>query len=314
MIKVLAIVGPTAVGKSALGISLATKLGGEIVSADSMQVYCDMDIGTAKPSPEERQIVPHHLIDVVETGENFSVAEYQRLARDAISEINGRGRLPFLVGGSGLYVRAVVDQLDFPAGHLDTSARQHLESRVAAEGVQGLYADLERLDPDAAARIHPNNARRIIRALEVWALTGEPFSEFQKKWSNRESIYELTMVGLMLKPEKLCAKIEKRVDAQLEAGLLDEVRSLVDKDLGRALTGKQALGYKELLAHLAGEASLDEAIARIKTRTCRLAKAQRTWFRRDPRIYWIDTESKNDREITDETVDYLKEAFSIGSS
>lgn len=313
MIRLLTVVGPTAAGKSAVALGLAEKLSGEVVSADSMQVYRGMDIGTAKPSAQERLRVPHHLIDVADPSDNFSVADYQRLARAAIADISARNKLPLLVGGSGLYVRAVIDRFNFPKGTVDSALRRRLEERVAKEGGAALHAELKKADPTAAAKIDPRNSRRVIRALEVNILTGKRFSSYQTEWTKRESDYDLAMIGLSQSPEKLCAKIEKRVEEQLELGLLDEVRALKDRGFGSSLTSGQALGYKELLQHLEGTCSLEAALSIVKTKTMRLAKAQRTWFRQDHRIYWIDTNQKDRGEVEREILDYLREGFLNGA-
>ncbi|MEW6189786.1 MAG: tRNA (adenosine(37)-N6)-dimethylallyltransferase MiaA, partial [Actinomycetota bacterium] len=194
--KLLVIVGPTAVGKSKVAITLAKSINGEIISADSMQVYKNMDIGTAKPSLGDRAEIKHHLIDIVDLKEDFSVAEYQRMARKVITQIHGKGKLPILVGGSGLYIRAVVDKLEFPSGMMKSPIRRELEKRAESEGLEGLYRELQNSDPRAAKKIHPHDARRIIRALEVIKLTGKPFSEYHKEWEKRESIYDVKIIGL----------------------------------------------------------------------------------------------------------------------
>lgn len=279
---VLALVGPTAAGKTALALQLAPALGAEIISADAMLVYRGMDIGTAKPTPEERARVRHHLVDVVDPGEEFSVARFQPMARDAIADVLARGRSPLLVGGSGLYFHAVVDEFVFPP--TDEGVRHRLEDEAAAVGLPVLYQRLMDQDPAAAARVQPANLRRIVRALEVMALTGRRFSSFRGAMDEPVSRYRLRVIGLDPGQELLRARVAERVAAMAEAGLVEEVRRLAGRPLSR--TARQALGYKELLDALeAGtppDAALDEVVARTRT----YARRQLAWFRRDPRVRW----------------------------
>ncbi len=287
--KLITLVGPTAVGKSDVAFHLAKAIDGEIVSADSMQVYRGMDIGTAKPSSEERTEVKHHLIGIAEPSEAFSVALYQKLAREAVSLICEKGKWPLLVGGSGLYIRAVIDPLEFPPEEETASGvRPRLEKRADLEGSTALYEELKRSDPEAAEFIHPNNTRRVIRALEVIETTGRPFSEFHRDWQNRESLYQLEMYGLTMERTRLYAKINARVDQQIERGLVAEVKGLVERGYGGFLTSSQALGYKEIVDYLKGDIGLNEAIDLIKRRTRRFARRQLTWFRADSRVIWLD--------------------------
>ena len=306
MQKLLAIVGPTAVGKSAVALEVAKRLNVEIVSADSMQVYLGVDIGTAKPSLQELKEVKHHLINLVIPSQDFSVAEYQKLAREAINEIESRARYPILVGGSGLYIRAVIDDLKFPQGLLGSPVRLELEKEAALKGGEALYFELKRLDPEAAKKIHPRNVRRVIRALEVIKVTGRLFSDFQKEWEKRESVYDLIMVGLDVPRDELFTKIEQRIERQLEEGVLEEVKMLLSQGYGGAITAKQALGYKELADYLEGKCSLAVAVDQFKRRTRNFAKRQLTWFRRDPRINWIDVSGKTPSEVTDDIISYLQ--------
>ncbi len=305
--KLLVIVGPTAVGKSKVAIILAKSINGEIISADSMQVYKDMDIGTAKPSFEDRAQIKHHLIDIVDLKEDFSVAEYQRMAREVIMQIHGKGKLPILVGGSGLYIRAVIDKLEFPWGMMKSPIRHELEKRVESEGLERLYRELQNSDPQAAKKIHPHDARRIIRALEVIKLTGRSFSEYHKEWGKRESIYDVKIIGLNLPRKELHANIDRRVDEMMEKGLFKELKDLVLKGYKEVLTSSQALGYKELFDYLEGKSSLQGTVERIKQRTRQFAKRQLTWFRRDPRIKWMDVSGKSVEEIASEILDILRE-------
>ena len=285
--SLLALVGPTAVGKTDLSLRLARALDAEIVSVDSMLVYRGMDVGTAKPTGAQRAAVPHHLIDLVEPSEPFSIAMYQRAARAAIEGVGARGRRPLLVGGSGLYLRAIVDDLAFPG--TDPAVRGELEREAAAVGAARMYERLATLDPVAAGRIEPANVRRTVRALEVPAITGRPFSAFAEAWE-RYDPRAVRAAGLRMERDALIARIRVRVDAMLGAGWLGEVRGLIDRGLGGWLTSSQAIGYAELALHVRGEMALEEATEAIVKRTATLARRQMAWFRRDPRIRWFDVE------------------------
>jgi len=308
--KLAAIVGPTGVGKSEVALLLAQRLGGEIISVDSMQVYQSMDIGTAKPSQEERGKVKHHLVDICPVDADFTVAEYQRLARQAISEIQSRGKLPILVGGSGLYLRAVVDDLSFPPQDESSETRRILHQEAEKKGVESLYEELKTVDPEAASRIHPHNLRRIIRALEVYKITGNPFSQYRKVWDKRQSMCGLTMIGVTAPRGELYRRVEARVDRMLGKGLLEEVRTLAAKGFGAVITAKQALGYKELLEYLEGKVCFEEAVTRIKVNSRHFAKRQLTWFRRDPRIIWFERGAgESAKELADRIESYLEKTF-----
>jgi len=277
------LVGPTASGKSALGLALARRdPDWEIVSADSMQVYRGMDIGTAKPTSAEQAEVPHHLVDLLDPWEDATVAWFQHEAKGALKDIEGRDRRALLVGGTGLYVQAVVDDLDIPGQHPEVRAALEAEPDTAA-----LHARLRALDPVAAARMEPTNRRRIIRALEVTLGSGRPFSSFGPGVHAHPST-AFTMVGLGLEQAVLADRIAARYELQLAAGFLDEVRRLVEHPRGLSRTARQALGYKELIDHLDGLLSLEEAVDLAVRRTRRFARRQRAWFRRDPRITWLD--------------------------
>lgn len=294
----LAIVGPTASGKSAVAESLARRLHGEIVSADSMQVYRGMDIGTAKTPSNERG-VPYHCIDLVDPGQSYSAALYQQAARTAIDDIRARGAQPLVVGGTGLYVRAALDEFVFPAGALDDAARRELERRAEAEGPESLHEELAQLDPEAAARIHPNNVRRTVRALEMLA-SGKPYSEQASGFSERHDHYVGTRyLGLTMDREELYRRVDSRVDDMLASGLQDEVATLVGAGYRGAITAMQAIGYKELLPVLDGAAGVDVAAAEIKQATRRYAKRQLSWFRSDPRIAWLDVTGLSPAEASD---------------
>jgi tRNA dimethylallyltransferase len=288
----LALIGPTASGKTRLALELAGALGDiEIVSVDSMQVYRGLDIGTAKPSPAERAAVVHHLIDVADPDEDWSVTRFQAAARAAVTEIEQRGRRALLVGGTGLYVQAVVDDLRFPGE--DLALRAELEARTAeAGGVAAAYAELEERDPEAAARIDPHNVRRIVRALEVIRLTGEPFSSFGPGLAQYgPTAFPVRIAGIWLPRAVIGDRIAARVAGMREAGLLDEVARLAATNGGLSRTARQAIGYKELLDHLQGTVTLDDALATTVRRTRSFARRQRMWFRRDPRITWYAGEN-----------------------
>ena len=299
----LALVGPTASGKTEASVVLAERLGAEIVVVDSMTVYRGMDVGTAKPGPGERARVPHHLVDVAEPTEGFSVAAFQALGHRVLADIAGRGRRALLVGGSGLYFRAVVDDLEFPG--TDPRTRSWLEAEAAAVGPERLYARLSELDPAAAAKIEPGNARRTVRALEVAALTGRPFSSFAGGWDRYEPA-RVRAAGVRLEPAALTARIEDRARRIVEGGLVEEVRILLDRGFGPFLTSSQAIGYLEVSRHLAGDLTLEEAVGETARRTRALARRQMAWFRRDPRIRWFRAGPEGAAGVTDEIEEYLR--------
>lgn len=282
---VVAVVGPTATGKSDLAVALAARLGGEIINADSMQLYRGMDIGTAKLTPDERHGIPHHLLDIWPLGKSAAVAEYQGLARASIAEISSRGMVPILVGGSGLYLRGTLDRLDFPGE--SPEVRTRLRNELAERGTAELHGRLAELDPAAAAAILPTNGRRIVRALEVIEITGRPFIASMPAF---ESVYPCVQLGL--DRADLDERVEFRVHRMMELGLLEEVRGLLPAGLRVSPTAGKALGYQQLLAVLddSGElvGDLDEAVAITIRATRRFVRRQRSWFRRDPRVQWLD--------------------------
>ncbi|MFE7212734.1 tRNA (adenosine(37)-N6)-dimethylallyltransferase MiaA [Streptomyces sp. NPDC057611] len=280
--RVIAVVGPTAAGKSDLGVFLAQRLGGEVVNADSMQLYRGMDIGTAKLTPEERGGIPHHLLDIWDVTVTASVAEYQRLARERIDALLAEGRWPVLVGGSGLYVRGAVDNLEFPG--TDPEVRARLEDELTLRGSGALHARLAAADPEAARAILPSNGRRIVRALEVIEITGRPFTA---NLPGHDSVYDTVQIGVDVARPELDERIARRVDRMWEAGLVDEVRALEARGLREGRTASRALGYQQVLAALAGECTLDEARAETVRATKRFARRQDSWFRRDPRVHWL---------------------------
>jgi tRNA dimethylallyltransferase len=298
----LALVGPTAAGKTEASIELARRLGAEIVVIDSMTVYRGMDVGTAKPSAEQRARVPHHLVDVADPGEAFSVARFRSLAREALGGIRSRGRVPLLVGGSGLYFRAVVDDLEFPG--TAPGLRRWLQAEAAVVGAERLHDRLAGFDPDAAARIEPGNVRRTVRALEVAALTGRPFSSFAEGWERYRSD-RVRAAGVLMAPEVLRSRIVDRVEGMLTRGLVEEVRALLDRGAGGLVTASQAIGYLEVAEHLAGRLTLSEARDRMIRRTKALARRQMAWFRRDPRIRWFRAGPHGATEVVDEVEEHL---------
>lgn len=283
--RVIAVVGPTAAGKSDLGVALAQHLGGEVVNADSMQLYQGMDIGTAKLTREERAGVPHHLLDIWDVTQAASVAEYQRLARAEIDRLLAQGRTPVLVGGSGLYVRGALDKLEFPG--TDPEVRARLEAELAREGSGALHARLAAADPEAARAILASNGRRIVRALEVIEITGRPFTANLPGPGDRLEVYDTVQIGVDVARPELDERIALRVDRMWDAGLVAEVRTLEAQGLREGRTASRALGYQQVLAYLAGECTEDEARAETVRATKRFARRQDSWFRRDPRVHWL---------------------------
>jgi tRNA dimethylallyltransferase len=291
--RVVALVGPTGAGKSALALSLAERLDAEIVAVDAFTVYRGMDVGTAKPDVGDRARIPHHMIDVLDPGEECGVAWFQRTAREAIGRVRARGRTPLLVGGSGLYLRAVVDPLEFPP--TDFELRSRIEGRYRGDPVAAHNA-LRDVDPATAARIDPRNLRRSVRALEVLTLTGRAFSDWRRAWETYASIYpDLRVVGLDLPRAQLTARLDSRVEGMLRAGLIDECRALAAGRISH--TARQAIGYAEMLDHIAGVCDLDTAVERITTRTRRYASRQRRWFGLDPRVRWTSPTVRHVLEV-----------------
>ena len=286
--RVVLIVGATATGKSDLGVEFARIFNGEVVSADSMQVYRGMDIGTAKLTHEEMRGVPHHLIDIVDPTAPFTVADWTRAADDAIGSITDRGKVPIVVGGTGLYIRAITEDLDFAEQPGSREVREKWQAFLAEEGTEALYRQLVDRDPVTAARLHPNDTRRVIRALEVYELHGPLSAAYD--WRRQGGRYETLLLGLRMPREALYERVERRVDKMMELGLLEEVRGLLASGVPRQAQSMQAIGYKELAAHLDGEVSLDESVMAIKRATRRFVKRQTSWFGRDERIVWMDRE------------------------
>lgn len=289
---IVALVGATATGKTALSVSLAKVLSGEVINADSMQFYRGMNIGTAKATMAERQGVTHHLLDIYDLHVEASVAEFQQLARHKVTEIRARDHAPILTGGSGLYVRAVLDTLEFPP--TDPELRQALTAHVAAHGTEELVAEIQQVDPDSVRRLHDD--RRIIRAVEVYRLTGRPFSSFMPKREYHPDIPPVVQIGLRIDRAVLHERIAARVHQMMEDGWLDEVQRLKEQGLAQAPTASRAIGYRQMLEYLAGNMTKAEAIDSTIVATRRFARRQETWFKADPRVHWIDAESEHAEE------------------
>ncbi len=304
--KLIVLTGPTAVGKSRLSIDLAKKIGGEIISADSMQVYKYMNIGTDKISPEKMEGIPHHLIDFLDPKEDFNVFIFQKLVKGVIADIVSRGKVPIIVGGTGFYIQAVLYDVDFTETDEDDSYRKELEKRAITEGVHALFLELEKIDPESAAAIHENNSKRVIRALEYYKKTGRPISEHNKEQHLRTSPYDFKYFVLTDERKTLYDRIDKRVDQMIEEGLEQEVRDLLKLGIPRSATSMQGLGYREMFGYLDGEYDLERAVYLIKRNTRHFAKRQLTWFKRERDVIWLD---KNDFAHDDEKI--LKEIVRI---
>lgn len=293
--KIVCIAGPTACGKTTLGVLLAKKYNGEVVSADSMQIYRGMTIGTAAPTVEEMDGVPHHMIGVADPSEQWSAARYVQTAVPVIDHILSCGKLPVLVGGTGLWLDAVVQGRDFAAGHAGGAVRQSLQRRLEQEGIQPLLADLRQVDPAAAQRLHPSDEKRILRALEVWLETGKTITAHNEETKKIPPRYDAVWIGLRFENrEDMKALIDQRVDKMVENGLLDEVGALLQSGLPRDSTALQAIGYKEFLGVLDGTVTVENALAEVKLRSRQYAKRQLTWLRRNQSIHWIDWKKERD--------------------
>jgi len=302
--KILIIVGPTAIGKTRLSLDLACETNGEIISADSMQIYKYMDIGTAKPTPDERKKAKHHLVDILFPDEEFSAALFKERAGKIISDLDKQDKTPIVTGGTGLYIKALTRGL-FESPPVDRDIRQSLQERAASVGSECLHRELAEIDPTTAARLHPNDLLRIIRALEVYQSTKIPLSEHHEKHSFSDSPFETLKIGLTLDRQQLYTRIEDRVDKMIITGLVDEVKSLLNMGYTMDLNSMQALGYKQIILHLSGDISLDEAISLIKRDTKRYAKRQITWFNADPEIIRYSSGDKYTK-ILQRAKDFLK--------
>lgn len=288
MRPLIVLTGPTAVGKTELSIALAKAVNGEIISADSMQVYKYMDIGSAKITSEEMQGVPHHLIDVLEPHEEFHVVRFQELVKEALEGIYQRGHVPILAGGTGFYIQAILKDIDFTENGEDSAYREQLEALAKENGPEYLHGELEKVDPKSALEIHPNNCKRVIRALEYYYQTGQPISEHNETQKEKESPYNYVYFVLNDDRAVVYDRIDRRVDIMMENGLTNEVQRLKDMGYNRGMVSMQGLGYKEILAYLEGEISLEEAVYILKRDTRHFAKRQITWFKREKDVIWVD--------------------------
>lgn len=308
--KLLVICGPTASGKTALGVALAQALGGEVVSADSMQIYRGMDIGTAKPTAEEMGGVPHHMLDVADPAEDYSVARYVHDADACVQDILTRGKLPIVVGGTGLYIDNLIAGRDFAP--FTGAWREKLQARAREEGLPALHEELRRIDPDRAEKLHPNDEKRILRALEVWYETGETITAHDERTRSLPPKYDALRVCLQFsRREDMWDRIDRRVDLMMEAGLEEEVRSLLASGVPPTATAMQAIGYKEFAAALRGEEPIAQAVDEVKLRSRQYAKRQLTWFRRTPDIRWLTWENTPDLALGRQKVTAYMEEFGI---
>lgn len=305
--------GPTAVGKTKASIGLAKALNGEIISADSMQVYKEMDIGSAKIRPEEMQGVKHYLVDILEPDEEFHVVRFQQMAKQAMEEIYAKGKVPIVVGGTGFYIQALLYDIDFTESNEDTSYREELEQLAKEKGAEFVHDMLREIDPTSADSIHANNVKRVIRALEFYKLTGTKISEHNEKERAKESPYEFCYFVLNDDRNNLYKRIDMRIDQMLEEGLLDEVTSLKNRGFTKDMVSMQGLGYKEILDYLNGECTIEEAIYILKRDTRHFAKRQLTWFRRERDVIWIDKKEYNydEEAILQAMLSYVKERTQI---
>ena len=310
----IVLTGPTAVGKTSLSISLAKAVNGEIISADSMQVYKGMDIGSAKIRKEEMQGVTHYLVDILEPEEEFHIVKFQELAKAALEEIYAKGKIPILVGGTGFYIQAVTRDIDFTQAEQETSYREELEQFAKEKGAEYLHEKLREVDSKSAENIHANNVKRVIRALEFYHQNGTPISEHNEEQKKQVSPYNLAYFVLNAPREILYERIDRRVDQMMEEGLLEEVKSLRERGCHRGMVSMQGLGYKEILAYLEGEYPLEEAVRILKRDTRHFAKRQLTWFRREQDVIWVDKEQFhwNEAEILEYMMSVLKEQDLLG--
>ncbi len=299
--------GPTAVGKTALSIGLAKAIGGEIISADSMQVYRHMDIGSAKITVEEMQGVPHHLVDVLEPWEEFNVVRFQQMAKAACEEIWGRGHIPIVTGGTGFYIQALLYDIDFTENDEDTAFRTEMEALAAREGGQVLYERLKQVDPASAEAIHANNTKRVIRALEFYEKTGTPISAHNEEQKQKESPYAFLYAVLTRDRAILYDRIDRRVDLMMEQGLVEEVKGLQAQGCTRQMVAMQGLGYKEIIDYLDGKLTLEEAVYIIKRDTRHFAKRQMTWFRREKDVTFIEMDDRDEAEALEEILGHLRQ-------
>lgn len=308
MEKVIVLAGPTATGKTDLAIELALMVNGEIISADSAQVYRYMDIGTAKPTPEEQRGIPHHMMDIVYPDEAFSVAQFKALAEAAIRDILARGKVPIVAGGTGLYISSLVYNIQFSETISDQGFRERMKALAEQYGPEYLHNRLKAIDPISAEKIHPNNVKRVIRALEVYETTGRPISEHQALSRTKPPEFDYRLFGLIMDRQRLYERIEQRTDIMMKKGLADEVARILGMGYSRDLVSLQAIGYKEIAAALYGECSMDEAVQQIKLNTRHLAKRQIAWFNSMEGLKWLDTQVLDRRAM----LKILADALNIG--
>ncbi|MFW5991755.1 MAG: tRNA (adenosine(37)-N6)-dimethylallyltransferase MiaA [Halanaerobiaceae bacterium] len=304
------IAGPTAAGKTNISLKIARRINGEIISADSMQIYRGMDIGTAKVSRRERALVKHHMIDIINPDHKFSVADFQERVERLIPEIINRGNLPLMVGGTGLYIKAVVEGFLFPEMKKDPDLRKKLQKKAESYGREHVHNMLKEIDPVSADKIHPNDLRRTIRAIEVYRQTGQTMSYFKRVQEEKPDRYYTLMFGLTREREELYERINKRVDLMLEEGLIEEVKELLNKGYDISSTALQGLGYKEIISYIKGEYGLQEAVRILKRDTRHFAKRQISWFKRDSDIIWFNLSRKKQENIINKIVTLIKEKFS----
>ncbi len=308
--KLIIIAGPTGVGKTSLSLELAKRLDSEIISADSMQIYKHMNIGTDKVREDEMQDIPHHLVDFLDLDREFSVSDYREQAKEKISQINAKGKIPILVGGTGLYINSLVYDLNFTRVASNDHIRDRLEKELEDYGNQHLLDKLEKVDPKSAQRIHLNDARRIIRALEIYEVTGKPMSEHNKDFRKTNNEYDLTMIALNRDRQDLYESINARVDMMMERGLIEEVQGILDMGYDKNLVSMQGIGYKEIIMYLDGEISLERAVELIKQGSRNYAKRQLTWFKRDDRIRWFDLDAYPDfKSLKEEVIEYVIQRY-----
>ncbi|GAB6136859.1 tRNA (adenosine(37)-N6)-dimethylallyltransferase MiaA [Halanaerobaculum tunisiense] len=308
--SIVAIVGPTAVGKTELSLELAQDLEGEIISADSMQIYKQMDIGTAKAPPEKRKVVPHHMIDILDPADEFSVADFQGQVDELIPEIAKRDKLPMLVGGTGLYIKSLIQGFLFPDMEKDWELRNRLEAEAEEKGTEYVHDKLKEIDPTLADKLHPNDVRRVVRGIEVYQETGKTITHFKEKAKQRPPRYDAVKIGLWRQREELYDRINQRVEQMIDQGLIDEVKNLYEQGYDRELTSMQGLGYKELIGYFADEYDLEEAIRLIKRNTRHFAKRQLNWFKRDDSIHWFDVGEYDFAELVAEVKKVVNEELS----
>ena len=306
---IVAVIGPTASGKTALAVSLAKELNGEIISADSMQIYKHMDIATAKPSEDEKQGIPHHLMDMLEPSESFSVARFCELAKSAVKDIAARGRLPIVAGGTGLYVDALMGDMRFAQQEIDLALRARITAELEEKGIDEMLTHIRAFDPESAERLaRGRNPKRIIRCIEVYRSSGMTQTQLNTEQLSSDSPYRAVKLGLTANDrEFLYERINRRVDMMLEAGLIEEARRFYDGGFGE--TAAAAIGYKELLPYLSGEKELGECVENLKRATRRYAKRQLTWFKRDPSVHWFNIDEKSFEDILSESIQLIKKGF-----